>query len=102
MTTKTKMTKEEMVLKIEELTKANENLVKSQGETVRSKIMTLIDDGVNSIEELGSLLSINSKNVSSNLTKIRAELKESGRTIVTQRIEKRTMLAIVNFKDLNW
>mgnify|MGYP000162121673 CR=1 FL=1 len=89
--------------KIEELESSNARLVQSRGMTVKNKIYHLITkDGMNSIEALASELNINAKNISSSLTKIRAELKPSGKTIVTQRINKKSMLAIVSLEDLGW
>lgn len=96
------MTKEEMIKKIEELTIINESLAKNQGKTVKSKILEMIESGINTIEDLSTQLQISSKNVSSNLTHIRAELKEQGKTIVSQRIEDKTMLAIITFESMNW
>jgi len=96
------MTKKEMEAMIETLTIENENLVKNQGKTVKGKIVEMIESGINCIEDLAETLSITSKNVSSNLTAIRKDLSTDGKTIVTQRIEKKTMLAIVNLKDMNW
>ena len=98
----TKMTKEEMAKRIEELEKVNEELKKRSGQTVKNRIVELIESGMNTIEDLAETLSITSKNVSSNLTKIRHELNGKNETIVTQRMNGKTMLAVVNLNDLGW
>ena len=76
----TKMTKEEMAKRIEELEKVNEELKKHSGQTVKDRIIELIESGMNTIEDLAETLSITSKNVSSNLTKIRHELSSKNET----------------------
>lgn len=96
------MTKKEMAEMIETLTLKNENLIKNQNSTVKGRIVEMIESGINCIEDLASTLEITSKNVSSNLTAIRKDLVKDGKTIITQRIEKRTMLAVVSFKDMKW
>ena len=98
----TKMTKEEMAKRIEELEKVNEELKKHSGQTVKDRIIELIESGMNTIEDLAETLSITSKNVSSNLTKIRHELSSKNETIITQRMNGKTMLAVVNLIDLGW
>lgn len=98
----TKMTKEELMKRLEELETENETLKSRTGQTVKNRIMELIESGMNTIEELAETCAISSKNVSSNLTRIRAELAESHRTIVTQRFGNQTKLAVVELKDLNW
>ena len=97
-----KLTNEEMMKKIEELETANKTLVENQNTTVKDKVLKLIESGINCIEDISAQLEISSKNVSSNLTAIRSSLKDYGQTIISQRIEKKTMLAIVDLKDLNW
>lgn len=96
------MTKEEMMKKIEELEATNSELKRTSGQTVKSKVIELIEAGMNCIEDISAALEISSKNVSSNLTRIRHELSESGKTIVSQRINDKTMLAVVELKTLNW
>ena len=96
------MTKEEMAKRIEELEKQNEELKTKSGQTVKNRIVEMITNGVNTIEELSSTLAITSKNVSSNLTKIRSELKEEGKTIVTLRMDNVTKLAVVELSQLGW
>lgn len=102
MTKATEMTKEEMMTKIEELTLKSDRLEATKGQTVKSKVFDLIESGFNCIEDLAEELKISSKNVSSNLTYIRADLKELGKTIVSQRINQKTMIAVVELKSLNW
>jgi len=96
------MTKEEMAKRIEELTAANENLIKSKGQTQKTRVAELIELGFNCIEDLAKELSITSKNVSSNLTYLRADLKKEGKTIVSQRMNNKTMIAVVELANLNW
>ena len=87
----TTMTKDEMMKKIEEL----EAKLARGNETMKTRVLSLIESGINSIEAIGQELSITSKNVSSNLTHIRKELEAGGRTIVSHRIGTETKLAIV-------
>lgn len=96
------MTKEELQKRIEELEKQNEELKSKSGQTVKNRIIEMIANGVNTIEELSNTLAITSKNVSSNLTKIRSELKEEGKTIVTLRMDNVTKLAVVELESLGW
>lgn len=96
------MTKDELMARIVELEKTNENLEKTKGQTMKSKVFSLIESGFNCIEDLAEELKITSKNVSSNLTYIRADLKEAGKTIVSQRINQKTMIAVVELETLNW
>lgn len=96
------MTQEEMARKIEELTAENERLAASKGQTMKSRVFELIESGFNCIEDLSEELKITSKNVSSNLTYIRSDLKEAGKTIVSQRINNKTMIAVVELNKLGW
>lgn len=100
--TMTTMTKEEMAKRIAELEKQNEELKTKSGQTVKNRIVEMIANGINTIEELSETLAISSKNVSSNLTKIRSELKEEGKTIVTLRMGNVTKLAVVELEQLGW
>lgn len=97
-----KMTEKEMMARIEELEKSNETLKKSKGQTMKTKVFNLIEQGFNSIQDIADELEISAKNVSSNLTYIRADLKESGKTIISHQIDKKTMLALVELKSFNW
>lgn len=94
------MTKEEMMKMIETLTNENETL--KSNECVSDKVKSLIESGINTIEDLSDQLKISSKNVSSNLTKLRNEMKENGQTIVSYRTNNLTYLSVQNFEDLGW
>lgn len=96
------MTKKEMAELIEKLQAEKVELQKSSGSTMKSRVVELIESGMNTIEDIANTLSITSKNVSSNLTAIRHDLKVDGKTIISQRIDNNTKLAIVTLKDLNW
>jgi len=102
MSDKTKMTREEMEAVIANLTSENANLVKNQGTNMKTRVLEMIESGINTIEEIAEGLSITSKNVSSNLTAIRADIKEAGKIIVTHRMNGQTKLAVVSLTDLGW
>lgn len=96
------MTKQEMAELIESLKKDNEELKASTGISVKTKVMDLITNGVNTIEDISTKLNISSKNVSSNLTYLRNDLKSNNETIISQRIDGKTYLKVMNFIDLGW
>jgi hypothetical protein len=98
----TTMTKEEMAKRIAELEKANAELKERSGQSVKNRIIELIYQGMNTIEDLSEACQITSKNVSSNLTRIRQEFETDGKTIVSLRRNDKTMLAVVELSQLGW
>ena len=92
------MTKEEMMKKIEEL----ENKLENSDTTVKMKVLALIESGFNTIEAIATELKTNSKNISSNLTYLRNQLKAKDQTIISHRIGDKTYLKIMTFKELGW
>jgi len=97
-----KMTREEMAEVIKNLTAKNEELVRNNGSNMKTRVLEMIESGINTIEEIAEGLSITSKNVSSNLTAIRADLKEVGKIVVTHRMGGQTKLAVVELEVLGW
>ena len=97
-----KMTREEMAEVIANLTAKNEELVRNNGSNMKTRVLEMIETGINTIEGIAEGLSITSKNVSSNLTAIRADLKEAGKTVVTHRFGNETKLAVVELEALGW
>jgi len=96
------MTKQEMAAMIETLKADNEALKQSNGVSVKNKVMDLIESGVNNIEDIALRLSISSKNVSSNLTYLRNDMKSEGKTIISLRIDGKTFLSVKSFKEMGW
>lgn len=96
------MTKQEMADMIASLTKDNEALRSNTGVGVKDKVMKCIEDGMNSIEDISMFLSISSKNVSSNLTYLRNDMKKEGKTIISMRIEGKSLLSIKTFAEMGW
>lgn len=98
----TKLTKDELLERLEQLEKENQELKNSSDRVVSDRVLELMETGVNSIEDLSTALNITSKNVSSNLTKLRKELNKEGKTIVSLRIKDKTMLSIQKLETLGW
>ncbi len=96
------MTKQELLELVESLKNDNEILKSKGGDSVKVKVMALIEEGVNSIEGIGGKLGISSKNVSSNLTYLRNDLRSEGKTIISLRIENKTYLSVKSFEEMGW
>jgi predicted aldo/keto reductase-like oxidoreductase len=92
----------ELLSVITELTEKNNNLKNNNLSTMPDRVKKLLLSGINNIEDIAENLTISAKNVSSNLTYIRREIIKSGQTIISHRMNNKTMLAIVSLKDLNW
>lgn len=99
---KKEMSKEEMLEMIESLKNDNEILKNSNGESVKNKVMKCIEDGMKSIEDIGMFLKISGKNVSSNLTYLRSDLRSEGKTIISMRIDGKSLLSIKSFEEMGW
>lgn len=96
MSNEIKMTKEEMMAKIAELEGQVTTLKEAKTDGVKEQVLRLLNEGANSIEEIAETLGKTSKNISTNLTYIRKELAEQGKTIVSYRKDSRTYLAITD------
>lgn len=96
------LTKEELMKKVAEL----ENLLteeKNNSSKMTDKVKSLIESGCNSIDDIAVKLNTTNKNISSVLTALRKIYLKNNQTIISQKINNnKTMLAIVNLKDLGW
>ena len=90
------MSKDEMLAKIAELEGKVTTLKEAKTDGVKEQVLRLIESGFNSIEAIAEELDKTSKNISTNLTYIRKELAESGKTIISYRKDGRTYLAVQN------
>lgn len=88
------MSKEEMLAKIAELEGKVTTLKEAKTDGVKEQVLRLIESGFNTIEDIADELEKTSKNISTNLTYIRKELAESGKTIVSYRRDNKTYLSI--------
>ena len=88
------MTIEEMKARLVELEAANVRLEAAKTDGVKEQVLRLIESGFNTIESISAELDKTSKNISSNLTYLRKDLAESGRTIISQRINNKTYVTI--------
>ncbi len=79
-----------------------EKLKSASGQTMPNRVLSLINQGYRTIEELASELDTNSRNISSNLTYIRRELKPKGKWLVSSKIEGHTYLKIIDLVDFGW
>lgn len=95
------MTKEELMKKVEELELSLER-EKSKNVNMKSKVLNLIQGGVNSMTGLTKNLDTTSKNISSVLTAIRKDLLKDNKIIITQKFNNETMIAILDLKSLGW
>jgi len=95
------LTKEELMAKVAELETELEN-EKSKSLNMKTRVMTLLDEGVNSIDMLATELNVSNKNVSSVLTALRKELRSENKTIITQQHEGSTMIAVLDLAVLGW
>lgn len=97
----TTMTKEELVRKVAELEMALET-EKAKSVNMKTRVQNLLDSGVNSIDQLASLLGTSNKNISSVLTGLRKEFNVIGKTIITQQFNGKSMVAVVSLHELGW
>ena len=63
--------------------------------STKTKIMTLIKGGYNTVEVLAEKLEISRKNVSSNLTYIRREIAKDGLTLTSEKRNGQTIINLV-------
>lgn len=63
--------------------------------STKTKIMTLIKGGYNTVEILAEKLEISRKNVSSNLTYIRREIAKDGLTLTSEKRNGQTIINLV-------
>lgn len=101
MTETAKMTKEDLMKKVAEL---EENLIAERSKSVNMKdrVKSCLDSGLNNIDDIAKKFSTTNKNISSVLTALRKDYMLNGQTVISQTINNKTMLAVVNLKDLGW
>lgn len=99
-----KMSKDEIIKKLNETETKISELEKSNGQDLKTRIKNMIESGYNTIESISEKLECSNKNVSSYLTYIRKELKQNGEWIVSTKLEQggSTYLAKVKLSDLGW
>lgn len=64
--------------------------------STKTKIITLIKGGYNTVEALSDRLNISRKNVSSNLTYLRRELAKDGMTLTSEKRNGQTIINLVS------
>lgn len=95
------MTKEELANKVAELEVALA-IEKAKSVSIKTRIEDALNEGVNNMDDLASKLGTGRKSLSSNLTRLRKEFIASGKTIITQQHNGKTMIAIVSLETLGW
>jgi len=98
MTDYSKMTKDEIIV---ELNKKNE-IIKNGQTSRKDQVMTLLTDGVMTIQDIAEQMNISAKNVSSNLTYLREDMKSLGQTILSHKMNNKTYLKIITLSDFGW
>ena len=63
------------------------------------QVKSLIEKGYNTIDMIADELKINNRNVSSQLTALRKQLLEEGKTVISANIDDKTYLKVV---EVNW
>jgi len=96
------LTREELLAILEEKDNELEKLKSSTGQTMPTRVLNLIESGYRTIEELATELNTNSRNISSNLTYIRRDLKPQGKWLVSSKIDGATYLKIVDLAEFGW
>jgi arsenate reductase-like glutaredoxin family protein len=96
------LSREELLAILEEKDQELEALKNSAGQTMPDRVLNLINSGHRTIEELASELKTNSRNISSNLTYIRRELKPQGKWLVSSKIDGHTYLKIISLEEFGW
>jgi len=99
---KKELSREELLAILKEKDMELEKLKNSSGQTMPAKVLGLIENGYRTIEELASELNTNSRNISSNLTYIRRDLKPKGKWLVSSKIEGQTYLKIIDLQEFGW
>lgn len=95
------MTKEELANKVAEL-EAALAIEKAKSVSIKTRIEEALHNGVNNMDDLANVLGTGKKSLSSNLTRLRKEFIATGKTIITQQHNGKTMIAIVSLETLGW
>jgi hypothetical protein len=96
------LTKEQLLALLQEKDTELESLRSRSGKSMPQRVLELIESGYYTIDELGDELKITNKNVSSNLTYIRRELRKQGKWLISSTIDSRTYLKVMTFEELGW
>ncbi len=99
---KKELSKEELLAILAEKDQELEQLKNSNGQTMPERVFSLIQQGYRTIEELSQELKTNSRNISSNLTYIRRELKPKGKWLVSSKIDGKTYLKVIDLAEFGW
>ena len=102
MTMTKELSREELLAILKEKDTELEKLKSSTGQTMPTRVLNLIESGYRTIEELANELGTNSRNISSNLTYIRRDLKPQGKWLVSSKIEGKTYLKIIDLAEFGW
>lgn len=95
-----KMSKDEIIA---ELNKVQTKL-KSGQTSKKDQVMDCLENGIQTIQDVAKELNISDKNVSSNLTYLREDLKKDGKTIISfkNKDNRKTYLKVMSFSELGW
>lgn len=96
------LTREQLLDLLNQKENEIETLKTGQGETMPSKVMALIESGYRTIDELATELGTNNRNISSNLTYIRRDLKPQGKWLVSSKIDGKTYLKVIDLAEFGW
>ena len=94
-----KMSKEEIREKLNELIKENEVLRNKKDR--KSEVLSLLRKGVNSIEEISKGVGIKEKNVSSILSYLRKDLEKKGEGILSVKYSNKNFVVLMKIKEIN-
>ncbi len=95
-----KMSREEIRRELDKLMEENKILRSKKGDR-KSEVLSLLEEGVNDIEEIGKKLGIKEKNVSSILSYLRKELKSKGKGIISVKYNKKNYVVMMRLKEIN-
>lgn len=96
------LTKDQLLALLAEKDVELESLRNRSGKSMPQRVLELIESGYVTIDELASELETNNKNISSNLTYIRRELRKAGKWLISSTIDNKTYLKIMTFEELGW
>jgi hypothetical protein len=96
------LTKEQLMALLAEKDVELESLRNRSGKSMPQRVLELIESGYQTIDELAEELKTNNKNISSNLTYIRRELRDQGKWLISSTIDSRTYLKVMTFEELGW
>jgi hypothetical protein len=96
------LTREQLLALLQEKEAEITRLASVKGKSMPQRVLELIDSGYHTIDELATELETNNKNISSNLTYIRRELRKTGQWLISATIDNKTYLRICSFEELGW